>query len=85
MKKKVREKDSYVKGLLAAEELYKNGYHFVDRSGEVNGLYFKHPEGGSSGYLGMEYRFNKGMLDYIEHRKANPDIFGTFITGYAYD
>lgn len=86
MKKKVREKDPYVKGLLTAEELFKDGYYFVeDRKGELGGLYFKHPEGGSAGYPGMEYRFQKGMLDYIEHRKVNPDIFGKFITGYVYD
>lgn len=29
MKKKVRVKDSYVKGLLAAEQLYKDGYYLI--------------------------------------------------------
>lgn len=86
MKKKVREKDSYVKGLLAAEELFKEGYYFAgDREDGLDGLMFKHPEYGTSGYLDMEYRFQKGMKDYVEHRRVNPDIFGTFITGYVYD
>ena len=86
MKKKVRVKDSYVKGLLAAEQLYKDGYYFAgNRDDGESGLFFKHPEGGSFGFLCVEYRFEKGMRDYIEHRKANPDIFGRFITGYVYE
>lgn len=86
MKKKVHVKDPYVKGLLAAEQLYKDGYYFAgNRDDGLAGVYFKHPEGGTSGYCGLEYRFEKGMRDYIEHRKANPDIFGTFITGYVYE
>lgn len=83
---KKREKDPYVKGLLVAEQLFKDGYYFVGkRSDGLDGMMFKHPEGGSAGYLGMEYRFEKGMWDYIEHRKDNPDIFGKFITGYVYE
>lgn len=86
MKKKDREKDAYVKGIQAAEQHFKEGYYFVgNRDDGESGLFFKHPEGGSSGYLGLEYRFEKGMRDYIEHRKANPDIFGKFIAGYVYD
>lgn len=86
MKKKVCVKDAYVKGIQAAEQHFKDGYYFAGkREDGLDGVYFKHPEGGSSGYLGLEYRFEKGMIDYINHRKANPDIFGKFITGCVHD
>lgn len=86
MKKKVHVKDPYVKGLLAAEQHFKDGYYFVgDRLDGLDGCIFKHPEGGTYGHCGLDYWYLKGMRDYVEHRKTNPDIFGTFITGYVYD
>lgn len=35
----------------------------------------KHPEGGSSGYCGLNSNFDRGMLDYVEHRKLNREIY----------
>lgn len=62
------------KGLLAAEGLYKDGYTYEGKD-SVGCHIFKHPEGGTSGYCGLNSEFDHGMLDYVEHRKLNKEIY----------
>lgn len=62
-------------GLHTAEELYKLGFYF-DGVDDIGGYVFNHPEGGSSTYhFGDNYQNKKGMMDYVAHRKNNPEIF----------
>lgn len=68
------EKNYWRDGLHTAEELYKLGFIY-DGKDDLGCLIFKHPEGGSSGYCGLNSNFDRGMLDYVEHRKLNREIY----------
>ena len=62
-------------GLHEAEELYKLGFCY-DGIDDIGGHVFKHPSGcHQTFHFGEEWQYKKGMLDYIEHRKNNPEVF----------
>lgn len=62
-------------GVHEAEELYKAGFIY-DGVDDIGAHVFKHPCGGTSSYhFGRELEYRRGMFDYIEHRKNNPEVF----------
>ena len=73
-KSKKQEEGDWWKGLKEAEDLYLAGFVHEGRD-DIGCRIFKHPEGGSYGWGGMSYSFDRGMLDYIEHRKLNKEIY----------
>ena len=68
-----REESDWWKGLKEAEDLYLTGFVYEGRDAGCH--IFNHPEGESCGHDGMSYSFDRGMLDYIEHRKLNKEIY----------
>lgn len=73
-KRKKREDSDWWKAFKCAEELYKDGCTHEGKD-DIGCRIFKHAEGGERGYCGFNYQFDHGMLDYIEHRKLNKELY----------
>lgn len=74
-KKKIK-RSAWFKGLLEAEELYKEGYQYYTDAGgriwfSVRGII---PQDFQGIPIKNKERYS-GVKDYVEHREKNPEIF----------
>lgn len=74
-KKEEYEESRWFRGLKEAEEFMKVGWYYDPEESTSNHISFRHPEGGRHGWCGMDWEFNRGMMDYVEHRKLNGEIY----------
>jgi len=74
-KKKEYIQSDWFRGFLEAEDYMKEGWYFDKEQSSGNHVYFKHPQGGSIGWLGLNWSYTRGLLDYVEHRKLNGEIY----------
>lgn len=74
-KKKEYVRSRWLEGLHDAEEFMKIGWYYDDSQSTYNQIYFKHAQGGSMGWLGLDGEYNRGLLAYVEHRKLNGEIY----------
>lgn len=70
----MEDRNYWKEGLYQAEDLYEMGFVYEGRN-SLGYHVFKNPEGGCYESGGMEPMFNQGILDYVEHRKLNKDIY----------
>lgn len=70
---KYKESDWW-KGFKEAENLYQNSYIVDDSKSSWNQVYFLGETVGHVGFHGAG-EYLTGMIDYIEHRKLNKEIY----------
>ena len=74
-KKKEYVQSDWFRAFLEAEEFMKEGWIVDEVQTRGNDFYFKHPKGGTMGFLGMNWHYLRGIKDYVEHRKLNGEIY----------